>query len=452
MAGWIIQGVRGEGKSLAAVAKIKEYMLRGCPVATNLDLYLDKFLPPDNSAIAYRLPDHPDIRHFEALPPAYDVDYKFDDKNGLLVLDELGTWINSRNWSAKGRLELMSWLFLSRKLHWDIILLAQDYEMIDSQLRNTLCDYLVQASRLDRQKIPYLSGIIKMFGLSGMMPRVHRYHVYYGMSFQSAPVETWQFTGKDFYNGYNTNQIFRNGQEVVVDKDGAKLVDMRAVYSYVPACYLSNHIFIDRLNKQIDVLKSSVNNNEVVAVAQKKGVGDKGALYVKMGLLVLALVGFLGYRFFTGGLGLPKSSVPVAAVVVPSALVPDVAVPVSPLVPVALAVPPVVLAPADIDNDFVLALFTKYRPRLSSLIDAPTGFFGAIEFYDNDKIIESYKITELHALGVAMVRKPYGINLLYKNKTYMVTAWTITPVELPVNVSLDSTAVLPALALSENLK
>jgi len=54
--------------------------------------------------------------------------------NGLLVLDELGTWLNSRNWNTKNRLEILNWLFLSRKDHWDLILLAQDYEMIDAQV------------------------------------------------------------------------------------------------------------------------------------------------------------------------------------------------------------------------------------------------------------------------------------------------------------------------------
>lgn len=156
MPGWIIQGVRGEGKTLCAVAKIREYMLRGRPVATNLDLYLEKFLPTDNNVISYRLPDHPRLEDFQILPPAYDPKYKGEDMNGLLVLDELGTWLNSRNWNAKNRLEMLNWLFLSRKDHWDLILLAQDYEMIDAQVRTTLCDYLVQASRLDRQKIPYL--------------------------------------------------------------------------------------------------------------------------------------------------------------------------------------------------------------------------------------------------------------------------------------------------------
>jgi len=49
---------------------------------------------------------------------------------------------------------MLNWLFLSRKDHWDVILLAQDFEMIDAQIRTTLCDYLVQSSRSDRQKAP----------------------------------------------------------------------------------------------------------------------------------------------------------------------------------------------------------------------------------------------------------------------------------------------------------
>jgi hypothetical protein len=147
-------------------------MLRGRPVATNLTLYLDKFLPEENDVISYRLPDHPRLEDFQLLPPAYDQKYKDEDMNGLLVLDELGTWLNSRNWNDKKRLELLNWLFLSRKDHWDLILLAQDHEMIDSQVRTTLCDFLVQASRLDRQKVPYLASTMKMLGFSGMMPRV----------------------------------------------------------------------------------------------------------------------------------------------------------------------------------------------------------------------------------------------------------------------------------------
>ena len=429
MPGWIIQGVRGEGKSLAAVGKIQEYMLRGCPVATNLDLYLDAFLPASNKTLAYRLPDHPRLADFQLLPPAYDPKYKGDDKNGLLVLDELGTWLNARNWNDKSRLEMLNWLFLSRKDHWDVILLAQDYEMIDSQVRTTLCDYLVQASRLDRQKIPYLSGLLKTFGFSGKFSRVHRYSVFYGMSTATVPQETWSFTGREFYDGYNTNQKFMNGMEPL----GGTLVDMRATYSYLPACYLTKHVFVERLEQKIiDLKKSVIKTGEVVKVASK-GV-SKETQYFKIGLLVVALLVFIGWRVFSG-VKLPSGS----GSVVPVAVVPAVAPIVSPVVPVvAPVVVPVVVPGAIETQNFIDYLITKFRPRLSSNVYSPEiGFQGFIEFYDQGELVESYSMKSLHALGVVLLHREYGADLVYKGKTYILTRWLLPHEKQPAQAKIE---------------
>jgi hypothetical protein len=442
MPGWIIQGVRGEGKSLAAVAKIREYMLRGRPVATNLNLYLEQFLPADNAARAYRLPDHPRLVDFQMLSPAYDPKYKGEDMNGLLVLDELGTWMNSRNWNDKSRLELLNWLFLSRKDHWDIILLAQDYEMIDNQVRTTLCDYLVQASRLDRQKVPYLAGLLNFLGLNSKLPRIHRYHVYYGMSLQSDPVETWSFTGKEFYSGYDTNQKFLNGMEPL----GGTLVDMRASYSYIPACYLTRHIFKERLQKQIaalDALPAITTGQEVHAVAQKKGVGGKEQNYLKIGLLSAGLVGFLVYRGLSGGFSLPASAsaslpapsaAPVAAPAVTSSGGSGVSSSAS-AVPASSGVAVPASGAVEVQS-FIDYLISHFRPRLSVSAFSPDfGFFGNVDFYDNGVLVERYPISSLHALGVALVHREYGADLIYKGKAYIVTAWKLPPVSDVVAVA-----------------
>lgn len=426
MPGWIIQGVRGEGKSLAAVGKIREYMLRGCPVATNLDLYLEHLLPEDNSTLAYRLPDHPRLCDFQMLPPAYDPKYKGEDKNGLLVLDELGTWLNARNWNDKTRLQLLNWLFLSRKDHWDIILLAQDYEMIDTQVRTTLCDFLVQASRLDRQRIPYIAPILRFFGLSGMFPRVHRYYVYYGMSQQTAPVETWTFTGKDIYDGYDTNQKFKDGMEPL----GGTLVDMRATYSYVPANYLTRHIFRQRLQDQIKLLSTPFQQQEN-DMAKKASSSELN--YMKAGLLVAALVIFLGYRLLSGGFSMPKHD--------RLAALPETN--------------PQQKKQSDNHDDhkitdqypkfnqqepehqnqqvsaqetetFIDYLLRSYRPRLSlAVYSKDEGFFGSVEFYRNDVVVEQYRLSELHQLGVILIHRPYGIDMVYKGKSYIVTSWVL---------------------------
>lgn len=418
MPGWIIQGVRGEGKSLCAVGKIKEYMQRGRPVATNLTLYLDKFLPADNDVISFRLPDHPRLEDLQLLPPAYDPKYKGEDMNGLLVLDELGTWLNARNWNEKTRLGLLNWLFLSRKYHWDLILLAQDFEMIDAQVRTSLCDFLVQASRLDRQKIPYFASILKMLGFSGNMPEIHRYHVFYGMSTNQQPQATWSYTGKDFYDGYDTNQIFKDGMEAL----NGTLIDMRATYSYIPANYLTRNIYIQRLNNRIDELKKlTVLNPEIEAPPMAKKNLSKETSYLKIGLLCLALVVFVGWRLMSG-FSLPKAAVTVQAPAVPvaSSLAPAATVPAS----TGPAVESVYMATQT--NSIIEHLLKTYRPRLSTTAYSPqTGFVGNIDFYDNFELIETYKIKELHALGVTLIRKPYGVDLLYAGKTFIVSAWRL---------------------------
>lgn len=436
MPGWIIQGVRGEGKSLAAVGKIKEYMLKGRPVATNLNLFLEHLLPHDNNTIAYRLPDHPRLVDFQILPPAYDPKYKGEDMNGLLVLDELGTWLNARNWNDKNRLEMLNWLFLSRKDHWDLILLAQDYEMIDSQVRTTLCDFIVQASRLDRQKIPYLAGALRFFGLSGMMPRVHRYHVYYGMSFQTNPVATWTYTGKDFYDGYDTNQKFMNGLEPLC----GSLVDMRATYSYIPVNYLTGDVFVKRLEKQILQLKKHFqpkqNTTETDPMAKKGTAKEQN--YLKIGLLAIGLVIFLGYRFFSGGMKLPES----ASAKLKSEAVTNVSH--ASLTETNPGIKTVentenknqaTQFPAVETEHFMDYLIERFRPRLSVSAYSPeSGFQGNIDFYDKDQLVEQYSIKILHTLGVSIIHREYGADMVYKGKSYIVTAWKLITQAQPETV------------------
>lgn len=442
MPGWIIQGVRGEGKSLAAVAKIKEYLLRGRPVATNLDLYIDKILPIDNATLCYRLPDFPRLEDFEALPAAYDLAYKAEDMNGLLVLDELGTWCNSRSWNDKSRLKLLNWLFLSRKLHWDLILLAQDFGMIDSQVQTTLCDYLVQASRLDRQKIPYLAPILELAGFNSFMPRIHRYHVFYGLSTAQPPIETWTFTGKDFYHGYDTNQRFRDGLELMgTTIETAHMVDMRCTYTYLPASYLTGYVYIKRLADQMDALKAKINfksDGEFMAI--RKNQNSSLAPKFKVVFLSLFLVGFLIWRYvLRDDTNTPSvvGSAPVAAAVKPITPAPSLVEQMSVSSPshavqsatvVVSAQKPLetVSSVALETENFIDYLIKRYRPRLSvSAFSVDKGFLGDIDFYDNYELVERYPIHHLHSLGVVLVHKPYGADLFYKGKSYIVTAWKL---------------------------
>ncbi len=420
MPGWIIQGVRGEGKSLCAVAKIREYLSRGCPVATNLDLYLENLLPDDNSTLAYRLPDRPRFQDFLYLPPAYDLNYKSEDKNGLIVLDELALWMNSRTWKDSGRQEIINWLLLSRKYHWDLMLLTQDHELIDKQIKATVCDYLVQASRTDRRKIPYLAPLLEFCFLSGYQPQIHVYDVYYGMSFVDSRVEQWRFRGKDLYDGYDTNQLFTDGKEILNNQ----LVDMRSIYTYLPVCYLTKQVYIDRLQLQID----DINNIQPIIIegddVAKKKTNSADAQKPKIILLCLFLVGFLVWRFGFGDLKLPGSksdspSLPISAVQAVSE-------------PVVTAVSSDSekghISPAGGGSSFVDVLVSTYRPRLAALVSGKNFrgdvvISGLIEFYDGDQLVERFYIKELKSFGCAVVMRPYGADIITARGTYSVTAW-----------------------------
>lgn len=454
MPGWIIQGVRGEGKTLCAVAKIREYLNRGCPVATNLDLYLEELLPDDNNAIAYRLPDRPRYEDFLLLPPAYDPKYKAEDKNGLIVLDELALWMNARSWKEKGRKELIEWLLLSRKDHWDLILLTQDHELIDKQVKNTLCDYLVQASRTDRRKIPFLGPVLEFMFLSGNMPKFHLYDVYYGMSFNDARVEQWKYRGHDIYDGYDTNQRFNDGNEII----GKQLMDMRAVYTYLPVCYLTKHIYIDKLNIQINeilnakpIVKDEIQGDEMA----KKKINPADAQKGKIILLSVFLVGFLVWRFGFGEVKLPGNS---------KELVQSLPV------PVATQSQPVQpqksgdgektrVSPPGGGSAFIDTLVTSYRPRLAAFLSGQTKtgetvVSGLIEFYEGDQMVERFKISELKAFGAAVVTKPYGVDIITAASTYAVSAWPrpvskqSEPVQ-PVKQIVKSAPVSPVLQVSD---
>ncbi|MBN8781352.1 zonular occludens toxin domain-containing protein [Thiobacillus sp.] len=205
---YIITGKLGAGKSLVAVGRIYDYLQRGCPVATNLDLYF-RYLAdkPGSMASALRLPDHPTIDDMKVIGSGNDT-YD-EDKNGLIVLDEGGTWFNSRGWADKTRQALIDWLLHSRKLGWDVIILVQDITLIDKQVQTALAEHVVYCRRMDKVTVPVLGKLSRWFGFKPMtFPKMHLGIVKYGTSLHSLVVDKWWYMGKRFYRAYDTKQIF----------------------------------------------------------------------------------------------------------------------------------------------------------------------------------------------------------------------------------------------------
>lgn len=206
MSAFFITGKQGTGKGLVAAAKIAEYMLRGSLVATNLDIFPDGYFDPMSKRTVIRLPDKPTLEDFQILGTAND---SYDEeKNGLLVLDELGDWFNSRKWNDKTRQPILSYFLYLRKRGWDVLLLVQDIDMVDGQLINQLAEHLVICRRFDKVPIPYIGRWLKKLGLKGTLPKFHRAKVHLGENTAAPVVDTWTFWGERFYKLYDTKQIF----------------------------------------------------------------------------------------------------------------------------------------------------------------------------------------------------------------------------------------------------
>lgn len=202
----LFTGKRGEGKTKSAVRMIRDYLREGRIVATNLDINLEAMLPAFSDAVAYRLPDHPSPEDLEALPLGNP--NPLDEKrNGLLVLDEVSTFLNSREWQKGDRAGFISWLAQSRKLGWDLVLIAQHPRMIDAQIRDSLFELHANCRRLDKMAVPMVSPVWQwLTGKPLRMPSLHIVTMRYGFAPGAPKALSWWYSGADLHSAYDTLQ------------------------------------------------------------------------------------------------------------------------------------------------------------------------------------------------------------------------------------------------------
>lgn len=208
----LIQGKKGSGKSKLSVMLMRDHLLKGRLVATNLDLFLDKLMPSDSRAYAIRIPDKPSISDLELLGSGNNGDRYNEDHDGLLVLDELATWLNARTFGDKDRQPVLDWLVHSRKHGWGTKLICQDLVQIDKQARESQVEYVTRCIRMDRMRIPLVGGIIAaLFGPeAGYLPRMHIATRRLGLDPKGLTAQTWYYRDGGVQAGYDTLQIFRN--------------------------------------------------------------------------------------------------------------------------------------------------------------------------------------------------------------------------------------------------
>jgi len=202
---YAITGELGTGKSLLCVSKIRDALLAGKRVATNLDLRLEHLVGAGRPRDVLRLPDFPTRADLDALGVGCDA---YDEKRfGLIVLDEAATFLNSRDYRQDGRGDVIKWLLHSRKLRWDVFLIIQDLGMLDKQVRTAFVEHTVKCKRADRIGVPVLSSALSLLGFGRVtFPQLHYAIVRYGTGAHALVVDRWFYTGGSLYSAYDTGQ------------------------------------------------------------------------------------------------------------------------------------------------------------------------------------------------------------------------------------------------------
>lgn len=202
-----VEGKLGTGKTKFCVWRAQQALLDGRRVASNVDLSTH-LLVPGKRTTYMRLPDKPTASALLAIghgnPESYD-----EDKNGVLILDELGSWLNARAFQDKDRLPVIDWLIHARKHGWDVYLIVQDAGMIDKQVREALVEYQCKCMRMDKVKIPLVGSILGLVHKRlGYLPRFHNVAARVGSGAGAIVAERWMFRGTDLHAAYDTRQIF----------------------------------------------------------------------------------------------------------------------------------------------------------------------------------------------------------------------------------------------------
>ena len=197
MAIYFITGSLGAGKTLAGVMKVDEYLRSRKKIATNVNLNLEYLCSPDNDySRVTRISDAPSLDELRAI--GYGSEDDTGRSNGLLLLDELGTWFNARDFQNKDRLKVLKHIIHLRKLRWDVMFLVQDFSMVDKQMRGNITQFLVTCQT---SKDHFLFKLLPQFQIATVRLR------------SKLKVDTWIYKSKHLFPAYDTEQRYFTDDE-----------------------------------------------------------------------------------------------------------------------------------------------------------------------------------------------------------------------------------------------
>lgn len=206
-----VTGKLGSGKGLCSVGRMIDYLNRGKPVITNMDIFPEYFKDPYNKNILiYRVPDKPtteDIKYCGKGNDSLD-----PEENGVAVFDECATWFNSHDWNSKEAKSFNNLLVHLRKLGWDGIFQIQSLESMNSQAKRNIITSHAKCAHVRKVYLPVITFWIQQFtGRPPKLPRVFRYHVMKMTNIDTGIVEEkLRYKGKYLHKYYDTSQIFND--------------------------------------------------------------------------------------------------------------------------------------------------------------------------------------------------------------------------------------------------
>jgi hypothetical protein len=204
-----VEGKLGTGKTKFCMWRAQDAIREGRTVASNVDI-APHLLNPRKPGRIIRIPDKPTAQDLEAMGHGNPDSYE-EERNGVLILDELGTWLNSRSFQDKERAGLLDWLIHARKHGWDVYLIVQDAGMIDKQVREALIEYQIRCMRMDKVRIPFIGHITGLLcDRWAYLPKFHLATSRVGNGPNAVVAERWQFVGTSLHAAYDTRQIFRS--------------------------------------------------------------------------------------------------------------------------------------------------------------------------------------------------------------------------------------------------